>query len=87
MIIDILRGATLICNLAIAVFFLRYWCDRKDSLFGFFAVAFLLMTLSTLIVACIGGVGDFIPYAYGLRLMAFLTLIVGIVNKNRPGIS
>lgn len=84
MIVDMIRAATFVCDLAIAVFFFRYWKDKGDSLFGFFAGAFLLMATSTVVVVLIGGHGDFAPFAYGLRLAAFLSIIAGIVNKNRP---
>lgn len=84
MMVDMFRVATLVCDLAIAVFFYRYWKDRHDGLFAFFASAFLLMAISTLVVIIIGGRGDYAPFAYGLRLAAFLSIIVGIINKNRP---
>ncbi len=84
MIVDLLRGATFICDLAIAVFFWRYWKDKGDSLFRFFACAFFLLAISALVVALLGSSGDFAPFAYGLRLIAFLSIIAGIVNKNRP---
>lgn len=84
MIVDLLRGATFICDLAISVFFWRYWKDKGDSLFRFFACAFFLLAISALVVALLGSSGDFAPFAYGLRLIAFLSIIAGIVNKNRP---
>jgi len=84
MIVDMIRGATVICDLAIALFFYRYWKDKGDSLFVFFAVAFLLMSISTLVVALQGDGGDLAPYAYSLRLAGFLSIIAGIINKNRP---
>lgn len=81
--VDMIRAATIICDLAIAVFFCRYWKDKGDSLFGFFAAAFLLMAMSTVVVITLGS-GDHGPFAYCLRLAAFFSIIVGIVNKNRP---
>lgn len=84
MMVDMLRAATFVCDLAIAIFFCRHWKNRGDHLFMFFTVAFGLMAISTIVVIIIGGRGDFAPFAYGLRLAAFLAIIVGIVNKNRP---
>ena len=66
-----------------ATIFLRYWRESRDSLFALFAVAFALLGLSWALLSVINPVGDASPYIYGLRLVAFLLLIVAIIHKNR----
>jgi len=66
-----------------ATIFLRYWRESRDALFALFAVAFALLGLSWALLSVINPVGDASPYIYGLRLVAFLLLIVAIIHKNR----
>lgn len=79
-----LRGANILSDICIALFFLRFWQEKGDMLFLFFAIAFFLMALSNLTVAIIGNAGEFAPFAYCLRLAAFLVIIFAIAYKNRP---
>jgi hypothetical protein len=65
------------------LFFLRFWRDGRDPLFAFFAAAFWLLALSWTALAFFNPREEAQPYIYGLRLIAFLLLIVGIVAKNR----
>jgi hypothetical protein len=66
------------------VFFWRFWQESRDQLFAMFAFAFWLLSASWAILAVFNPTGESLPYAYALRLLAFLLLIGGIVHKNRP---
>ena len=55
----------------------------RDRLFIFFAIAFLLMMLERVGRTVLNLENDLAPFVYSLRLAAFLTIIAGIVDKNR----
>ena len=65
------------------LFFFRFWRDSRDSLFAFFGAAFLLLSLSWTLLALINPSDETQPYIYAIRLVAFLLIILGMVNKNR----
>jgi hypothetical protein len=68
------------------LFFLRFWRGSRDPLFAYFAAAFALLALSWTVLAFFNLREETQPYVYGLRLIAFALLIVGIVAKNRATI-
>jgi hypothetical protein len=65
--------------------FVRYWRETRDPLFVQFALAFALLGASWAILSVVNPIGDASPYVYGLRLIAFLLIIVAVVVKNREG--
>lgn len=71
-------------SLVAALFFLRYWRESRDRLFGFFSLAFLGMAANWTELAIVRPTYDAQhPDAYLIRLAAFVILIIGIVDKNR----
>ena len=75
-------GATAMACAAIAVIFLRFWRRTHDALFAFFAAAFAMMALNRAILAVVGEARETATALYGVRLAAFLLILVGIVVKN-----
>jgi hypothetical protein len=71
--------------LAAGLFFLRFWRDSRDRLFGFFGAAFCVLAISWALLALVNPSAETRPYAYAIRLVAFLLMIVGMVDKNRAG--
>jgi len=65
------------------LFFLRFWRDSRDRLFAFFGAAFCLMSVSWALLGLIDPTDETRPYIYAVRLLAFLLIIVGIIEKNR----
>jgi hypothetical protein len=81
----LLWGALILgCGTA-SVFFLRFWTSSRDRFFLFFAAAFACLALNWLGLALIPTESEERHYAYLLRLLAFVLIIVGIVDKNRRG--
>jgi hypothetical protein len=68
---------------AIALIFFGFWRESRDRLFGFFSAAFWLMALCWAILGLAAVSDETRPYIYAIRLVAFLLIIVGIVDKNR----
>lgn len=80
-----LWGALTLASLVAALFFLRYWKLAQDRLFAFFAIAFAVMGLNWLGLAIVDPAMENRHILYLLRLLAFVLIIVGIVDKNRRG--
>ena len=72
------------CLLA-ALFFLRFWRSTHDRLFVFLSLAFFALAAHWTALAIANPESDARHYVYLLRLLAFCSIIVGIVDKNRRG--
>ena len=66
-----------------ATFFLKFWRGTRERLFGWFAASFLLLAAQRFLLTISGEWGEQHTWIYSLRLLAFLILIVGVVEKNR----
>lgn len=68
-----------------ALFFVRFWRASRERLFVFFALAFAGLTANWIGLAIIDHPTDEAQqeYAYVVRLLAFVILIIGIIDKNR----
>lgn len=78
-----LSGAVTLGFATAALFFLRFWRDTREELFLAFSAAFLLLGVGQAILA-LGGIPDEQrSWVYLVRLVAFLTIILAILRKNR----
>ena len=68
---------------ASGLFFFRFWRHSRDRLFAFFGAAFWLLALSWTLLALVNPAEETRPYIYAIRLVAFLLIVGGIVEKNR----
>jgi hypothetical protein len=78
----LLGAAVMACAVA-TVFFIRFWRKTRDRLFAVFALAFALLGLNWLTLAVTDPNAEFRPVLYLLRLLAFVAIILGILDKNR----
>lgn len=69
--------------LVAGLFFFRFWRDGGDRLFAFFGAAFCLLSLSWALLGLVNPTDETRPYVYAIRLLAFLLIIVGVIDKNR----
>jgi hypothetical protein len=78
-------GVLAMAGLVAALFFLRYWRSTRERLFAFFALAFLCMAVNWTVLAIVDHPVDEArqAHAFVIRLVAFVILIVGIIDKNR----
>ena len=81
---DLLQGALIMASAVAGLFFLRFWRDTGDRLFVAFAAAFWVLAVNWLGLA-LSSEPETRTVFYLLRLVAFVTIIVGIVDKNRGG--
>ena len=79
---NFLQGATMLASFAVAVFFLRYWRDTRDRLFGVFAVAFTLFGVNRILFAALDTESEARTWLYVVRALMFLAIIAAVVDKN-----
>ena len=72
---------------AIALFFLRFWRMTGDRLFAWFATAFALLVVQRVALAFFGTEQSTAVELYLIRLLAFVLILIAIVEKNRTGSS
>ena len=81
-----LVSGLLVMGYAVAgLFFLRFWRETRDRLFGIFAGAFWLLALQRLLLALFQDPDNEQVWLYGIRLLAFVLILVAIIDKNRGG--
>jgi hypothetical protein len=80
-----LWGALALASWLTGLFFLRFWRTSHDRLFAFFAAAFWVLALNWSTLGVANTAFEHLHYVYGLRLVAFVLIIAGIVDKNRRG--
>lgn len=78
-----LWGALAMASWTAALFFLRFWRQSRDRLFLLFCMAFLVFSLSWLVLALSNSGHETSPHVYLVRLIAFCIIIAGILDKNR----
>ena len=81
----LMGGATVMACLVVGLFFLRFWRTTRDRLFAFFAVAFWMMGAHWTALALTSPEFEFRPLLYGVRIAAFVVIVVGVADKNRAG--
>jgi amino acid transporter len=81
----LVSGAMVMAYLTAGLFFLRFWKDTRDRLFGSFAAAFVLLALqrALLTVAVDDRESGLGLGLYVIRLLAYLLILWAIVDKNR----
>ena len=80
---DVLSGVLVGLDFVAGLFFLRFWVSSRDRLFAMFAAAFWILGVQRLLLALTRSIVEDQAMFYTLRLLAFLIIIVAIVDKNR----
>jgi amino acid transporter len=80
----LVSGAMVMAYLVAGLFFLRFWRDTRDRLFAIFAGAFWLLAVQRAVLTIAAHQGhEGAVWIYSLRLLAFLLILVAIIDKNR----
>ena len=80
---DLLAGGAALASFAIALAFFRFWRTSQDRLFLAFGVAFCIFGANRVILALSDRDSEDLLPVYGLRLAAFVVIILAIVDRNR----
>lgn len=78
-----MMGAIVTLSFVAALFFLRFWRDTGDRLFGIFSAAFLLLGLTRIGLALSRTQIEEHTHWYWVRLAAFVLILWAIIDKNR----
>ncbi len=81
--IQLMSGAIVTGYLVAGLFFLRYWRQSRDRLFVIFALAFWLLAAQRLALALTTQYFEDVTWLYGVRLLAFVLILLAIIDKNR----
>jgi Ca2+/Na+ antiporter len=80
-----LWGALAMTSVIASIFFMRYFRLTRDRLFVYFSIAFLAMALNWIGLAIADPSIETRHQVYVLRLLAFVLILIGIIDKNRRG--
>ena len=81
----LIAGALAAGYLVAGLFFAKFWSRTRDRLFAIFAVAFWLLAIQRIAIVLTDRWLENTTPLYVLRLVAFLLILVAIVDKNRQG--
>ena len=81
--IQLMSGAIVAGYLVAGLFFLRYWRQSRDRLFAIFAAALWLLAVQRLALALTTRYFEDVTWLYGVRLLAFVLILLAIIDKNR----
>jgi hypothetical protein len=79
-----LLGAISMGSLVAGLFFLRSWRNTKDRFFLFFAASFFVEGMNRFVLGLSANPNEADPFVYVVRFVAFLLILIGIADKNRP---
>lgn len=80
---DFLNGATAMGCLVAALFFFRFYRQSTDRLFLFFGLGFSIFGVNRLVLALLEEGHEASTYVYLSRLLAFVMILLAIIDKNR----
>ncbi len=80
--IDFLAGALTMAYAIAALYFVHFWKRTADRLFLAFGAAFVLLALNQASVFALGIADERYSYAYVLRVLGFVLILLAIVDKN-----
>jgi len=78
-----MNGAIAMCCGVAGLFFLRFWRKSHDRLFMLFAIAFWVLGVNRIALTFVQQTDESRTFLYVVRLIAFLIILVAIVDKNR----
>lgn len=78
-----LDGAAAMSCVAIGTYFARFWNQSGDRLFWCLAAAFWIFALNYVVVGLLPPVDERLAYAFALRLLGFVAILVGVLLKDR----
>ena len=81
---DFMLGAICVAAMLIGLFFLRFWRKGRDRFFLLFAVAFWIEGLARAQEALFESSHADVPAVYLVRLLAYVLILIAIVDKNFP---
>lgn len=80
---DFLQGATFLGSLAVALFFLKFWRQSREPLFGIFAIAFAVFAVNRVFLVLLGDDDDDRRlWVYASRAAVFAMIAGAVLHQN-----
>jgi hypothetical protein len=83
---EFILGAIFMGDLVAALFFLRYAKVTGQRFFLFFAWSFVIGAVSRALLATHVAGSESEPLIYGIRLLSYVVILIGIVDINRASL-
>jgi len=83
MMSQLMMGAIAMACFVVGLFFLRFWRQTRDRFFLFFCISFWVDGINRLSYGLNMTADEHEPILYLVRFLAFLLILVAIVDKNR----
>lgn len=80
--VALLNGATAVACLGVVLFFGRFWRESADRLFFCVSAAFVAFAVNYATLGLLPASDERRGYAFVIRLLAFLVILVGLVLKD-----
>jgi uncharacterized membrane protein len=80
---EFISGTIFALSCVAGLFFLRFWRKTHDRFFAFFAASFWLMALHRVVLLLARNTNEHVVGTYLIRLLAFVLILVAIIDKNR----
>ena len=80
---QLLSGVISASALVAALYFFRFWRRSNERLFALFSGAFAVMAVNQTALGLTDPENEFRVFLYGLRLLAFVLILIGIWDRNR----
>lgn len=80
---NILIGSIATASFVIGLFFFRFWKSTADRFFLFFAISFWIEGANRLLLIATTGLHEDSPTYYLIRLVAYMLIVIAILDKNR----
>lgn len=80
---EFLSGMAAALCLVAGLFFLRFWRKTRDRFFAYFAASFWLMAVHRIVNLYMRDNNENLVGVYSIRLVAFVLILVAIIDKNR----
>jgi len=77
--VEFLSGMLVMGYAAAGLFFLRFWRESRDRLFGYFSIAFFALSFQRILLATT----EPTALTYVVRLFAFVLILWAVIDKNR----
>jgi len=84
-LVDFLGGAVTMAYGIAALYFVQFWRRTADRLFLAFGAAFALLALNQVSIFALGIADERSSYAFVLRVLGFVLILLAIVDKNLRG--
>ena len=81
---EFISGAIMMGYFVAGFFFLRFWSETRDRLFAIFALAFWVLAINRLAFGFMNEENESLTLFYLIRLLAYILLLIAIIDKNRP---